>query len=61
MIKLFKSIYTTPSAIELIERELEDAILSKLIAETALDYAVSVVEYNTARIKRLEARKASYL
>ena len=61
MFKLLKSIYTTPSAIELIERELEDAILSKLIAETALDYAVSVVEYNAARIKRLEARKASYL
>ena len=38
----------------MISKELAIAHLCKLEAETAVDYAVSVVRYNDTRIKRLE-------
>ena len=40
--------------LEMIAKELAVAHLCKLEAETAVDYAVSVVRYNDTRIKRLE-------
>jgi hypothetical protein len=39
----------------MVTKELAMANLAKLEAETAADYAKSVVAYNDARIKRLEA------
>jgi hypothetical protein len=37
-------------------KELQEAQLRKLDAESAVEYAVSVVQYNEKRIKRLEER-----
>ena len=41
---------------EIISKELREAQLNKLEAESAVDYANSVVTYNEQRIKRLEQR-----
>jgi hypothetical protein len=41
---------------EVIFKELQEAQLRKLDAESAVEYAVSVVQYNEKRIKRLEER-----
>jgi hypothetical protein len=41
---------------EVILKELQEAQLRKLDAESAVEYAVSVVQYNEKRIKRLEER-----
>lgn len=40
--------------LELATRELAEAELSKLTAQTAQEYAASVVSYNTTRIARLK-------
>ena len=44
--------------LEIVQKELHEANLSKLQAETALEYATSVVSYNNARIARLKERIA---
>jgi len=54
LIALFKSYWRTPTPLEMVAKELAVAHLCKLEAETAVDYAVSVVRYNDTRIKRLE-------
>ena len=54
LIELFKSYWRTPTPLEVIAKELASAHLCKLEAETAVDYAVSIVRYNDTRIKRLE-------
>lgn len=54
LIALFKTYWRTPTPLEVIAKELATAHLCKLEAETAVDYAVSVVRYNDTRIKRLE-------
>ena len=41
---------------EVIAKELREAHLKKLEAESGVEYAMSVVEYNEQRIKRLEKR-----
>ena len=51
----FKNLFRQPTALEVVTKELAMANLAKLEAETAADYAKSVVAYNDARIKRLEA------
>jgi hypothetical protein len=38
---------------ELVNKELEEAKVEKLEAETAVEYAQSIVQYNTKRIDRL--------
>ena len=38
---------------EMVNREIEEAKLEKLEAETAVEYAQSIVQYNTKRIDRL--------
>lgn len=53
MIKLIKKLLQTPSLIELVVKELVEAHRSKLEAESACDYARSVVQYNIDRIERL--------
>jgi uncharacterized protein YutE (UPF0331/DUF86 family) len=55
MIAYLKERYRQPTPLEMITTELALAHLAKLEAETAVDYANSVVAYNNARIKRLEA------
>jgi len=41
---------------EIIAKEMREAYLSKMEAEKALEYATSVVEYNSQRIHRLQER-----
>ena len=41
---------------ELIAKELKEAHMKKLEAESGVEYAMSVVQYNERRIKRLEQR-----
>lgn len=45
-----------PTPLERIARELAEAHVEKLEAETALDWASSVVSYNKTRIARLNER-----
>jgi hypothetical protein len=42
-----------PTQMEMVNREIEEAKLEKLEAETAVEYAQSIVQYNTKRIDRL--------
>ena len=54
MVTFIKNYFRKPTPLEMVARELTVAHLCKLEAETAVDYAVSVVRYNDTRIKRLE-------
>lgn len=53
MFAYLKNLFRQPSAPELIQRELAEARLAKLEAETAVDYSMAIVAYNDARITRL--------
>ena len=50
-----RQIYTPATCEELMARELDAARRDLLLAETARDYAESVVIYNNQRIERLTA------
>ena len=41
---------------EIIELEMRDATISKMQAEKSLEYAMSVANYNSQRIRRLEEK-----
>ena len=41
---------------EIIDIEMRDATLCKMQAEKSLEYAMSVVDYNRQRIRRLEEK-----
>ena len=58
--ELMKEPFKKPSPLEMIAAELSDAHLEKLNAETAVEYAQSIVDYNTTRIARLNARLEEY-
>lgn len=60
MIEKLKEHYRQPTPLEVVTKELAQAHLAKLEAETAVDYAKSIVDYNNARIKRLEAHLAQH-
>ena len=53
MIKYIQSLWRQKTPLEVITQELAMAYLSLLEAETAVDYATSIVTYNTSRIARL--------
>ena len=59
-IDLMKEPFKKPSPLEVIAAELADAHLSKLEAETAVEYAQSIVSYNNTRIERLNKRMEEY-
>ena len=59
-IEWLKSYWRTPTPLEMVAKELADAHLEKLQAETAVEYAQSVVHYNKARILRLNSRMENY-
>ena len=59
-IDLMKEPFKKPTPLEMIAAELADAHLSKLEAETAVEYAQSVVDYNVVRITRLNSRMDEY-
>ena len=50
-----RQLYTPATCEELMARELDTARRDLLLAETAQDYAESVVIYNNQRIERLTA------
>lgn len=54
MIERIKRLLSGPSPEELAARELNDARKALLMAQTGEEYAKSQVEYNRARIARLE-------
>jgi len=53
MIELLKNLIRRRTALEIAARELAEAKISKLEAETAREYAASVVAYRDNQIKRL--------
>jgi hypothetical protein len=57
---LMKEPFKKPSPLEMIAAELADAHMEKLNAETAVEYAQSIVDYNVNRITRLNARLEEY-
>ena len=58
--ELMKEPFKKPTPLEMIAAELSDAHLEKLNAETAVEYAQSIVDYNTTRIARLNTRLEEY-
>ena len=58
--ELMKEPFKRPTPLELIAEELADAHMEKLSAETAVEYAQSVVDYNVVRITRLNSRMDEY-
>jgi hypothetical protein len=57
---LFKDPFRKPSPLEMIAAELDECHREKLIAETAVEYAQSIVSYNITRIERLNKRMEEY-
>ena len=55
-VKYLKDLVKPRTIREVILKELNEAMLRKLEAELGVEYAVSVVQYNEKRIKRLEDR-----
>jgi hypothetical protein len=55
IVRYLKSVYGTPSAESIALRELEESKRRLLEAQTAKEYAESMVKYREAQIKRLTA------
>ena len=55
-IKYIKDIMRARTIHEVIAKELQEAHLRKLEAETAAEYARSAIQYNDSRIARLQKR-----
>jgi len=54
--KMLRRLLVTPTPLEMAARELVEAQRAKLEAESALDYAANMVNYNNDRIERLRVR-----
>jgi hypothetical protein len=52
--------FKKPTPLEMIAAELAEAHMEKLEAETAVEYTQSIVDYNVARIARLNSRLDEY-
>ena len=59
-LKLFKDFWRDMTPNELIKRELAQAHLDRIEADSAVEYAVAVLEYNEKRIARLNERLKEY-
>jgi hypothetical protein len=59
-VKYIKDLVKPRTIREVILKEMREAQLRKLDAESGVEYAVSVVQYNEKRIKRLEERLQHY-
>jgi hypothetical protein len=59
-VKYLKDLVKPKTLREIILKEIREAQLRKLEAESGVEYAVSVVQYNEKRIKRLEERLQHY-
>jgi hypothetical protein len=60
MFVFLKDYLREPSPLEVVQKELLAATLEKLEAETAVEFAQSIVQYNTKRIDRLNTYIANY-
>ena len=60
LLALLREPFRKPSPLEVIATELSHAHLEKLEAETAVEYAQSIVDYNVTRIERLNKRVEEY-
>lgn len=60
LLDLLKEPFKKPSPLELIAAELDESHREKLTAETAVEYAQSIVDYNVNRIARLNKRLDEY-
>ena len=49
----FRAIFRKPTPTEMAARELVEAQLARLAAQSAVDYANAIAAYNEARAKRL--------
>jgi hypothetical protein len=58
--ELMKEPFKRPTPLEMIATELAEAHMEKLSAETAVEYAQSIVDYNVTRITRLNSRLDEY-
>ena len=58
--ELMREPFKKPTPLEMIAAELADAHMEKLEAETAVEYAQSIVDYNVTRIARLNSRLDEY-
>ena len=58
--ELMREPFKKPTPLEMIASELADAHMEKLTAETAVEYAQSIVDYNVVRITRLNSRMDEY-
>ena len=56
MIAMAKRLLATPTPLELAAQELVQAQRAKLEAESACEYAASMIQYNDDRINRLRVR-----
>lgn len=54
--RFIREILRSKTIREVIAKELKEAHMKKLEAESGVEYALSVVQYNERRIKRLEQR-----
>lgn len=53
MINALKNMFRRRTPLELASKEMVDAELSKLEAQSAQEYAAAIAAYNAARVKRL--------
>jgi hypothetical protein len=58
--KFIRDVLRAKTIHEVIAIELREAHLKMLEAESAVEYAMSIVEYNEQRIKRLNTRLTQY-
>ena len=58
--ELLKEPFKKPTPLQVIAEELAEAHLAKLQAETGVEYAQSIVDYNVNRIERLNKRVGEY-
>jgi hypothetical protein len=55
-LKYIKELMKPKPIREIIEKEMREAVIKKLEAESAVEYAASIVTYNVERIGRLQRR-----
>jgi hypothetical protein len=59
-LKYIKELMKPKPISEIIEKEMREAVIKKLEAESAVEYAASIVTYNVERIGRLQRRLKEY-
>lgn len=55
IIEQIKQLFKRQTSLQIMANELSEAEMSLLRAETGVEYAMSMVSYNKARVKRLKA------